>query len=68
MTLTKEKLDRQLTGESSSGPFMSINQGHSRKVSFDMGEELGKNIDKLMVMIGKLAAKDREKTIQTSNT
>ena len=40
---------------------MSIREGHSRRVSFDMREELGNRIDKLMVMIGKLAAKDREK-------
>ena len=59
--LTKEKLDRQLTRQSPSGPFMSIREGHSRRVSFDMREELGNKIDKLMVMIGKLAAKDREK-------
>ena len=31
--LTKEKLDRQLTGQSSSTPFMSIRDGHNRKVS-----------------------------------
>ena len=33
--LTKEKLDRQLTRQSSSTPFMSIRDGHNRKVSFD---------------------------------
>ena len=34
-TLTKEKLDRQLTGQSLSTPFMSIRDGyHDRKVSF----------------------------------
>ena len=37
---------------------MSIREGHSRRVSFDSREELGNKIDKLMVMIGKLAAKD----------
>ena len=59
--LTKEKLDRQLTGQSSSSPFMSIREGHSRRVTFDTKEELGDKIDKLMVMIGKLAAKDNGK-------
>ena len=53
--LTKEKLDRQLTRQSSATPFMSIRDGHSRKVSFDTKEELGDKIDKLAVMIGKLA-------------
>ena len=56
--LTKEKLDRQLTGQSSSTPFMSIRDGHNRKVSFDTKEELGDKIDKLAVMIGKLATRD----------
>ena len=55
--LTKEKLDRQLTRQSSSTPFMSIRFGHNRKVSFDT-KELGHKIDKLAVMIGKLATRD----------
>ena len=54
----KKKLDRQLTEQSSSSPFMSIREGHSRRVSFDTKEELGDKIDKLVVMIGRLAAKD----------
>ena len=33
--LTKEKLAKQLTGQSSSSPFLSIREGHSRGVSFD---------------------------------
>ena len=37
---------------------MNIKDNHSRRVSFDTGEELGDKIDKLMVMTGKLAAKD----------
>ena len=37
---------------------MSIRDGHHRKVSFDTREELGHKIDKLAVMIGKLATKD----------
>ena len=49
--LTKEKLDRQLTGHTSSSPFMSIREGHSRRVSFDTKEELGDKIDKLAVML-----------------
>ena len=56
--LTEEKLDRQLTRQSLSTPFMSIREGHKRKVSFDRKEELGDKIDKLAVMIGKLATKD----------
>ena len=56
--LTKEKLDRQLTGQSLSTPYMSIRDGHQRRASFDMKEELGDEIDKLVVMIGKLATRD----------
>ena len=56
--LAKEKLDRQLTRQSSSTPFMSIRDGHNRRVSFGAEEELGEKIDKLVVMIGKLATKD----------
>ena len=56
--LNKEKLDRQLTGQSSSTPFMSIRDDHNRKPSFDPKEELGDKIDKLLVMIGKLVTRD----------
>ena len=55
--LTKEKLDKQLTGQASTSPFISIREGANRRVSFDMREELGDKIDKLTVMIGTLAVK-----------
>ena len=51
--LTKEKLDKQLPGQSMSTPFMSIRDNHNRKVSSDTKEDLGDKIDKLAVMIGK---------------
>ena len=50
--LTKEKLDKQLTGQTSISPFMSIREGVNRKVSFDTRNELGDKIDKLTVMLG----------------
>ena len=60
--LTKEKLDRQLTRHTSPSPFMSIREGqNNRRVSFDTREELGDKIDKLAVMISKLAPKDSRK-------
>ena len=65
--LTKEKLDRQLTGQSSSTPLMSIRDGDQRRVSFDTKEELGNKIDKLAIMIGQLATRDSE-TNSNSNT
>ena len=56
--LTKEQIDRQVSGQSLSTPFMSIKDDHSKGVTFDTRDELGDKIDKLTVMIGKLAAKD----------
>ena len=37
---------------------MRIRDGHNRKVSFDTKEELADKIDKLVVVIGKLATRD----------
>ena len=56
--LTKEKLDKQLTGQTSTSPFMYIRDGTERKVSFNARDELGDKIDKLTVMMSRLAAKD----------
>ena len=39
--LTKEKLDKQLTGETSTIPFMNVRDGTERKVSFNTRDELG---------------------------
>ena len=55
--LTKEKLDRQLTGQTSTSPFMNIRDGTDKRVSFNTRDELGGKIDKLTVMMSKLAAK-----------
>ena len=55
--LTKEKLDKQLTGQTSTSPFMSIRDGTDRRVSFDTREELGDKIYKLTVIMSKLAVK-----------
>ena len=37
--LTKEKLDKQLTGETSTSPFMNIRDETERKVSFNARDE-----------------------------
>ena len=37
---------------------MNIRDGTNRKVSFNTRDELGDRIDKLTVMLGRLAAKD----------
>ena len=56
--LTKEKLDKQLTGQTSTSPFMNIRDETERKVSFNARDELGDKIDKLTVMKGRLVVKD----------
>ena len=56
--LTKEKLDKQLTSQTSTSPFMSIKDGTERRVSFNDRDELGDKIDKLTVMMNRLAVKD----------
>ena len=56
--LTKEKLDKQLTGQTSTSPFLSVRDRTERRVSFNTRDELGDKIDKLTVVISMLAAKD----------
>ena len=56
--LTKEKLDRQMTGKTSTSPFMNIRDVNDKRVSFNARDELGDKIDKLTVMMSKLVAKD----------
>ena len=56
--LTKEKLDKQLTGQTSTSPSMSIREGTDKRVSFNTRGELGDKIDKLTMVMSKLAAKD----------
>ena len=55
--LTKEKLNQQLTGQTSASPFMNIRDGTERKVSFNTRDMLGDKIDKLTVMMSRLATK-----------
>ena len=59
--LTKEKLDKQLTGQTSASPFMSIRDGTDKRVSFNTKDKLGDKIDKLTVVMSKLAVKDSHK-------
>ena len=56
--LTKEKLDKPLTGQISTSPFMNISKATERKVSFNTRDELGDNIDKLTAVMSRLAARD----------
>ena len=43
--LTKGKLDKQLTGQTSTSPFMNVRDGTEKKVSFNTTDELGDKID-----------------------
>ena len=56
--LAKEKLYKQLTGQNSTSPFMNVRVGTERKVSFNARDELGDKIDKLTIVMSKLAVKD----------
>ena len=56
--LTTEKLDKQLTGQTSTSPLMGIIEGTNKRVSFDTRDELGDKIDKLTIVMSKLAATD----------
>ena len=63
--LTKEKIDRQLAGKSSSTPFMSIKGSYNnKKVTFDTQDGLEDKIDRLRVMMSKLVAKNDGTKIQ----
>ena len=56
--LAKEKIDRQLVGQTFSIPFMSIKEGFGKKVTFNMTDSVEQKMDKLMVMMGKLVMED----------
>ena len=56
--LSKEKIDRQIVGHSSSTPFMNKKDSYNKKVTFDTQDRLEDKIDRLRVMMSKLAAKD----------
>ena len=51
--LMKEKIDRQLAGQSSLTPFMSIKDNFNKKVTFDMTDDIEQKINKLTLMMGK---------------
>ena len=57
--LTKEKVDKQLTGQSFSSLFMSIKDGYNgKKVTFGTHDSLDYKIDKHTSMMSKLTAQD----------
>ena len=56
--LTKEKIDKQLAGQTSSTPFMSVRDGLNKRVTFNTMDDLEQKIDRLTVMMGKLVTED----------
>ena len=56
--LTKEKIDKQLVGQTSSTPFMSVRDSQNKRVSFNTPDDLEQKIDRLTVMMGKLVTED----------
>ena len=56
--LTKENINKQLAGQSSSTPFMNLRDSAGKNVSFNMQDDLEQKIDKLMVMMEKLVTED----------
>ena len=57
--LTKEKIDRQLAGQTSSPPFMSIKEGFDKKVTLDMMHGIEEKINKFTFMMGRLVMEDK---------
>ena len=56
--LKKEKIDRQLAGQTSSTPFMNIRDGLNKRVTFDMADAIEQKLDKLTAMMGKSVTED----------
>ena len=62
--LMKEKIGRQLAGQTSSTLFMNIKEGFGKKVTFDTTDSMEQKIDKLMVMMGQLVMEDKRQNRQ----
>ena len=56
--LMKEKIDRQLVGQTSSTPFMNIRDSLNKRVTFDMTDGIEQKLDKLTAIMGKLVTED----------
>ena len=57
--LMKEKIDRQLAGQTSLTPFMSIRDNYRKGVTFNTTDDIEQKIDKLTSMMGKLVTEDK---------
>ena len=57
--LMKEKIDRQLAGQTSSMPFMNIRDNYRKRVTFDMTDDIEQKKDQLTLMMRKLVTEDK---------
>ena len=57
--LAKEKIDRQLAGQTFSTPFMNIRDKCSKRVTFNMTYNIEQKVDQLILMMGKLVTEDK---------
>ena len=55
----KEKIDRQLAGQTSSTPFMRIKDNCSKRATFNTTDNIKQKIDKLTLMMGKLVTENK---------
>ena len=62
--LMKEKIDRQLAGQSSWAPCMNMRDNPSKRVTFNMTDDIEQKVDKLTVMMGKLVTEDKGQSKQ----
>ena len=56
--LTKEKIEKQLAGQTSSTPFMSVKCRYGKRVMFNAADNLEQKKDRLTLMMGKLVTED----------
>ena len=49
--LTKEKIDNQLAGQTSSTPFMNLRDNYRKMVTFNMTNDTEQKIDQLRLMM-----------------
>ena len=62
--LMKEKIDRQLVGQSSLTPFMNMRDNSNKGVTFNMTDDIEQKLDKLTVMMGKLVTENEGQSKQ----
>ena len=62
--LMKEKIDRQLAGQSSSTPFMNMRDNSNKRVTFNMTDDIEQKLDKLTVIRGELVTEDEGQSKQ----